>query len=234
MEFLNQIVYTIFHLNPDTVNDLAQTFGGWLYLIFFLIIFAETGLVILPFLPGDSLLFVVGVLTAHPKSPIDFGTTCVLLTIAAVLGDAVNYFIGARVGPAVFSREDSRLLNKRHLTEAHEFYERYGGKTIILARFIPIIRTFAPFVAGIGKMNYPRFFLFNVVGGSAWVFLCMAAGRLFSNNEFVQKRFELVIIAIVGISILPAVVEYLRQAPRRRAKDVPPMKEAVQSVDTNA
>ncbi|MGE3822340.1 MAG: VTT domain-containing protein, partial [Isosphaeraceae bacterium] len=200
MDFLNQIVHTIFHLSPDSVNDLAQTFGGWLYLIFFLIIFAETGLVILPFLPGDSLLFVVGVLTAHPKSPLDFWTTATLLTIAAILGDAVNYLVGSYVGPAVFSREHSRLFNKRHLVEAHEFYERYGGKTIILARFIPIIRTFAPFVAGIGKMNYSRFALFNVVGGAAWVFLCLAAGRIFSDNEFVRKRFELVIVAIVVIS----------------------------------
>ncbi len=223
MELLNQIVHTIFHLNPDSVNALAQTFGGWLYLIFFLIIFAETGLVILPFLPGDSLLFVVGVLTAHPESPIEFWTTGVLLTVAAVLGDAVNYLIGSIVGPAVFSREDSKLLNKRHLREAHEFYERYGGKTIILARFIPIIRTFAPFVAGIGKMNYARFVLFNVTGGIAWVFICLTAGRVFSNNEFVQKRFELVIVAIVAISILPALIEYVRQAPRKRAKDVPPI-----------
>lgn len=223
MELVNQIVHTIFHLNPDSVNTLANTFGTWLYLIFFVIIFAETGLVVTPFLPGDSLLFVVGVLTAHPDSPIDFLTTGLLLSVAAILGDAVNYWVGARVGPAVFSREDSKLLNKRHLTEAHEFYERYGGKTIILARFIPIIRTFAPFVAGIGKMNYARFLAFNVVGGVAWVFICLAAGRAFSNNEFVQKRFELVIIAIVGISVLPAVVEYLRQAPKRRAKDVEPL-----------
>jgi membrane-associated protein len=223
MDLLNQIIHTIFHLNPNTVNDLATTFGGWLYLIFFAIIFVETGLVVMPFLPGDSLLFVVGVLTAHPESPIEFWTTGLLLTVAAVLGDALNYFIGARVGPAVFRREDSKLLNKKHLQEAHEFYERYGGKTIILARFIPIIRTFAPFVAGIGRMNYPRFLAFNMIGGAGWVFLCLAAGRIFSNNEFVQKRFELVIVAIGLISILPAVVEYLRKAPRSRASDVPPI-----------
>lgn len=222
MELLRQVVYTIFHLNPDTLNALAQTFGGWLYLILFAIIFAETGLVVIPFLPGDSLLFLVGVLTTHPESPIDFGTTAVLLSVAAVLGDAVNYAIGFHVGPAVFSREDSRLLNKRHLTEAHEFYERYGGKTIILARFIPIIRTFAPFVAGIGKMNYFKFALYNVVGGVGWVLICLVAGRVFSGSEFVRKRFELVLIAIIVISVLPAVVEYLRKAPRKRSEPPAP------------
>jgi membrane-associated protein len=225
MALLKQIVYTIFHLSPDNVNQLAQAFGGWLYLILFAIIFAETGLVVIPFLPGDSLLFLVGVLTAHPASPIGFVTTAVLLSLAAVLGDAVNYFIGSYVGPAVFSREDSRLLNKKHLNEAHEFYEKYGGKTIILARFIPIIRTFAPFVAGIGKMNYFKFALFNVVGGVAWVLICLIAGRVFSSNEFVQKRFELVIVAIVVISVLPAVIEFLRN--RRRATSEEPAAVAV-------
>ena len=211
MELVKQVVYTIFHLNPNTVNELALTVGGLrLSLILFAIIFAETGLVVLPFLPGDSLLFLVGVLTAHPNCPIDFGTTAVLLVLAAVAGDALNYLVGAYLGPAVFNRENSRLLNKKHLLKAHEFYETYGGKTISLARFIPIVRTFAPFVAGIGRMSYAKFALYNVVGGVAWVVLCLTAGRIFSENEFVQKRFELVLIAIVGISVLPAAVELLR------------------------
>jgi len=221
MDLFRQIIDTIFHLNPDNVNKLAQTFGSGLYLILFAIIFAETGLVVIPFLPGDSLLFLVGVLTAHPDSPISFVTTAFLLTAAAILGDAVNYAVGSYVGPAVFNRENSRLLNKRHLQEAHEFYERNGGKTIILARFIPIIRTFAPFVAGIARMNYFKFAIYNVIGGAAWVLICLTAGRMFSKNQFVQKRFELVIIAIVLISILPAVVEFLRKrSPRAGSEPV--------------
>lgn len=215
MEILRQALDTIRHFGPDQVNSLAQSFGNWLYLILFGIIFAETGLVLIPFLPGDSLLFAVGAVAAHPDSPISLVLTAILLIVAAVLGDAVNYSIGYYLGPAVFSSEKSRLLNKRHLTEAHEFYERYGGKTIILARFIPIIRTFAPFVAGIGKMNYFRFAVYNFVGGVAWVLLCLLAGWFFGNLEFVRKNFELVIIAIVGISVLPAVIEFLRNRARK-------------------
>jgi membrane-associated protein len=210
MDLLKQILDTILHLSPDKINTLAQAFGPWLYLILFAIIFAETGLVVVPFLPGDSLLFAVGAVAAHPDSPISLSLTAVLLIVAAVLGDAVNYAIGYYVGPAVFASEKSKLLNKKHLAEAHEFYERYGGKTIILARFIPIIRTFAPFVAGIGKMNYFKFALYNVIGGIAWVIICLGAGWTFAQNEFVQKRFELVIVAIVGISVLPAVIEVVR------------------------
>jgi membrane-associated protein len=216
MELLQQVFDTIRHIGPAKINELAGAFGGWLYAILFAIIFAETGLVLVPFLPGDSLLFAIGVVSGYPSSPIDFSLTALLLIIAAVAGDAVNYAIGYRVGPAVFSSEKSRLLNKKHLNEAHEFYEKYGGKTIILARFIPIVRTFAPFVAGIARMNYFRFATYNIVGGAAWVLICLAAGRLFSQNEFVQKRFEVVIVAIVVISILPAVIEYLRNARGRK------------------
>lgn len=221
MELLRQVIDTVLHLSPETINTLAKTFGGWLYLILFAVIFAETGLVLLPFLPGDSLLFAVGVVAAHPNSPVNLPLTAALLVFAAVLGDAVNYAIGYRVGPSVFTREDSRLLNKKHLNAAHEFYERYGGKTIILARFIPIIRTFAPFVAGIGKMNYARFALFNVVGGAAWVVICLLSGWFFGSSKFVKERFELVIVAIVAISVLPAVVEYARNRSRRRSPAEP-------------
>ncbi len=220
MELFRQALDTIRHFGPDQVNSLAQSFGSWLYLILFAIIFAETGLVLIPFLPGDSLLFAVGAVAAHPDSPLNLALTAVLLIIAAILGDAVNYSIGYYLGPAVFSSEKSKLLNKRHLTEAHEFYERYGAKTIILARFIPIIRTFAPFVAGIGRMNYFKFAVYNVVGGVAWVLLCLLAGWFFGNLEFVRKNFELVIIAIVAISVLPAVIEIFRNRGR---KDMPPM-----------
>ena len=216
MELLRQALDTIRHFGPDQINSLAQSFGNWLYLILFGIIFAETGLVLLPFLPGDSLLFAVGAVAAHPDSPISLPLVAILLIVAAIVGDAVNYSIGYYVGAAVFSSERSRLLNKRHLTEAHEFYERYGAKTIILARFIPIIRTFAPFVAGIGRMNYFKFALYNVVGGIAWVLLCLLSGWFFGNLEFVKKNFELVIVAIVVISILPAIVEYLRNRMRQK------------------
>ena len=217
MELLRQAIETLRHFGPDQINSLAQSFGGWLYLILFAIIFAETGLVLLPFLPGDSLLFAVGAVAAHPDSPINLLLTAILLIVAAVLGDAVNYAIGYYVGPAVFSSEKSRLLNKRHLTEAHDFYARYGSKTIILARFIPIVRTFAPFVAGVGRMNYFKFAVYNVVGGVAWVLLCLLSGWFFGNLPLVKKNFELVIIAIVVISVLPAVIEFFRNRGKAKA-----------------
>jgi membrane-associated protein len=216
MGILKQLFETVRHFSPDTVNDLAHQFGGgWLYVILFAIIFAETGLVVIPFLPGDSLLFAVGALAAHANSPINLPLTALLLIVAAVLGDAVNYSIGAWVGPKVFSREDSWLLNKKHLREAHEFYERYGDKTIVLARFMPIVRTFAPFVAGIGRMSYRRFALFNIAGGAAWVLSFLLAGWWFGGLDTVQKNFKLVILAIIVISILPGVVEFLRARGRR-------------------
>jgi len=208
-------------IDPEQLNHLAEGLGGWLYLILFAIIFAETGLVVIPFLPGDSLLFAVGAVAAHPNSPISLGLTATLLVIAAVGGDAINYSIGKYVGPAVFSREDSWILNRKHLNEAHEFYEKYGGKTIILARFIPIIRTFAPFVAGIGKMNYFKFALYNVVGGAGWVLLCLLSGWWFGNLPVVRRNFEYVLVAIVVISVLPAAIEFLRSRRRSPAGAVP-------------
>jgi membrane-associated protein len=226
MDLLNQVVQTLIHLSPDTMNSLAQSAGPWLYVVLVLIIFAETGLVAVPFLPGDSLLFAVGAVAASPNSPISLWLTAVLLIVAAVAGDAVNYAIGYWVGPRVFSRDDSWLLNKRHLLEAHRFYELYGGKTIILARFMPIVRTFAPFVAGIARMNYARFAAFNVVGGVAWVLSFLLAGWWFGGREVVQKNFKLVIIAIIVISILPAVVEYFR---KRSARTLPEETAVVES-----
>jgi membrane-associated protein len=210
MDQLWQLVHSVINLNPITLNEYAATLGPWLYVALFAIIFAETGLVITPFLPGDSLLFAVGAVAAHPNSPIRLGLVAVLLVVAAVLGDAVNYAIGARLGPHVFTREDSWLLNKKHLNRAHDFYEKYGGITIILARFIPIVRTFAPFVAGIGKMSYRRFAAYNIVGGSVWILLFLLAGWGFGGQEYVQKNFKLVVVAIIVISVLPGVYEYLR------------------------
>jgi membrane-associated protein len=186
-----------------------------MYVILFLIIFAETGLVVTPFLPGDSLLFAIGALARNVG--MNLPLTVILLIIAAVLGDAVNYWIGYRLGPAVFKKETGRLLNKKHLLRAQEFYEKYGGKTIILARFVPIVRTFAPFVAGVGKMNYFRFAMYNVIGGIAWVVICVGAGVIFGEMEFVKKNFELVIIAIVVISVLPMGIELIR-AKREKSK----------------
>jgi membrane-associated protein len=222
MEFLKQVIDTFIHLSPESVNTLAHQVGPWLYILIFGIIFAETGLVATPFLPGDSLLFALGAVAANPGSPINLGLMCVLLIIAAVVGDAVNYAIGYYVGPKVFHREDSRLLNKQHLLQAHEFYERYGGVTIILARFIPIIRTFAPFVAGIGRMTYHKFALYNVTGGIVWVLLFLLGGWWFGGREIVQKNFKLVILAIIVISVLPAVVEYLRARLRPKARPLGP------------
>jgi len=209
MELIRPLL-DLLHLNPESINTLAHQVGPWLYVLLFGIIFAETGFVVTPFLPGDSLLFAVGAVAATPGSPINFPLVCVLLIVAAVLGDAVNYAIGHFLGPKVFSREDSWLLNRRHLLEAHQFYERYGSVTIILARFMPIIRTFAPFVAGIGSMTYRRFALYNVVGGIVWVLLFLVAGRWFGGLETVRKRFDLVIYAIIVISVLPPVVQYFR------------------------
>jgi len=200
----------ITHLNVH-LADWARDMGGWLYVVLFLIIFCETGLVVTPFLPGDSLLFAVGALCALEGSPLLVGLIVPLLIVAAVLGDAVNYSVGRHIGPRVFTSEKSLFLNKKHLERTKAFYEKYGGKTIIIARFIPIIRTFAPFVAGIGNMRYRRFAAFNVIGALAWVGLFIPAGYLFGNLEYVQKRFHLVIFAIIGLSLMPALIEFMRE-----------------------
>jgi len=217
MELIRQLFDTLVHLSPVSVNTLAHQVGPWLYVILFGIIFAETGLVATPFLPGDSLLFAVGAVASFPGSPINLGLVCLLLIVAAVAGDAINYAIGTYLGPKVFAREDSWLLNRKHLLEAHAFYERYGGVTIVLARFMPIIRTFAPFVAGIGRMTYARFAVYNITGGIAWVLLFLLGGWRFGALKTVQKNFHLVIIAIIVISVMPPIVHYLRtrQAPGR-------------------
>jgi membrane-associated protein len=207
------------HLDQH-LADWSQSLGGWLYLALFAIIFAETGLVVTPFLPGDSLLFAVGALCAVPESGLSIGVIVPLLLVAAVLGDAVNYAVGRRLGPKVFTAENSLLLSKKHLLRTQEFYERYGGKTIIIARFIPIVRTFAPFVAGIGQMRYPRFFAFNCIGALLWVCLFVPAGYAFGGAEVVKKNFHLVILAIIVLSILPAAIEVLREWRARRVAGV--------------
>ena len=211
---LKGILDLFLHLD-DNLQRIIAEYGRATYALLFGIIFAETGLVVTPFLPGDSLLFALGAIGARGVG-INLPLVTVLLIVAAVLGDAVNYWIGHRLGPRVFSREDSRLLNKQHLLRAQEFYEKYGGKTIILARFVPIVRTFAPFVAGVGKMNFFRFWVFNIVGAIAWVVICVTAGYFFGQFAFVKKHFELVIVAIVIISVLPMAFEFWQA--RRAAK----------------
>src|SRR5947209_13743243 len=172
MELFHDAVDLFLHLDTH-LNTLAGSLGGWLYIVLFAVIFCETGLVVTPVLPGDSLLFAVGAVIALPGSTLSLPLMLGLLVTAAVLGDAANYWLGYRLGPAVFRSERSWLFNKKHLVRTQQFYEKYGGKTIILARFMPIIRTFAPFVAGIGKMSYRRFFAYNAVGGAAWVLICV-------------------------------------------------------------
>ena len=202
----------------------AGELGAGLYVLLFAIVFCETGLVVTPFLPGDSLLFAVGALAARDGSPIDPFLAGALLIVAAVAGDAVTYAIGYRAGPKIYNRPSSWLLNQEHLRRAQRFYENYGGKTIILARFVPIVRTFAPFVAGIGRMSYPRFAAFNVAGAVIWVTSLLGLGYWFGNREFVKKHFEIVILAIIFISVLPMVVELVRaqlEAKRAAAKAPP-------------
>lgn len=233
MDLVQQLFDFVIHFSPASLNTLANAVGGtWLYVILFAIIFAETGLVVTPFLPGDSLLFAAGAVAAHPDAPIQIVPLTALLIVAAILGDAVNYAIGWYVGPKVFSREDSRLLNRHHLMQAHEFYEKYGAITIILARFMPIVRTFAPFVAGIGRMNYGKFALYNVTGGILWVTMFLVGGKAFAGSEIVEKNFKLVVVAIIVVSVLPAVVEIARAKMKaRKAAGPGATAEPVQAVD---
>ncbi len=196
-----------FILHFDRYIDLIiQNYGVLVYFVLFLIIFLETGLVIAPFLPGDSLIFVAGAIAARGDINIIF--LFIILSSAAILGDSLNYWIGNYFGERIFTK--SRLIKKEHLDKTKEFYRKHGGKTIILARFIPIIRTFAPFVAGIGKMNYKRFFLFNITGGIIWVFIFLLGGYFLGRIEFIKNNLSLVIIAIIIISVIPVIVEYLR------------------------
>jgi membrane-associated protein len=215
------LVDLFLHLDQH-LNDWAGVLGPWLYAVLFVIVFAETGLVVTPFLPGDSLLFAVGALAATDGSPINIALVWVLLLVAGILGDAVNYSIGYRIGPKVFYRKDSRIFNQGHLLKTQRFYEKYGGKTIFLARFVPIIRTFAPFVAGVGRMSYGRFAMFNITGGFTWVTAFLLAGFWFGNLPIVAENFSLVILAIIGLSLLPIVIEFLKaRAERRRAVQPP-------------
>jgi membrane-associated protein len=214
MELIGQFIDVFLHLDQH-LNEWATALGPWLYAVLFLIVFCETGLVVTPFLPGDSLLFAVGALASLAGSPIELPQVALLLIVAAVLGDAVNYSIGAYLGPAVFSSERSRLWNKQHLVRTQLFYERHGGKTIFLARFVPIIRTFAPFVAGIGRMRYGYFASYNVTGAISWVLSFLLAGYFFGQIPAVKRNFQVVILVIIVISLIPVVSELVKA--RRQA-----------------
>lgn len=217
MEFLKDIIELVLHLDKHLV-DLLTYFGPWTYVVLFAIIFAETGLVVTPFLPGDSLLFALGALAASNPDQLSLTWLLILLSIAAILGDTINYWIGAAIGPQLFRGEKVRFLNKKHLDRTHDFFERYGGKTIILARFVPIVRTFAPFVAGMGKMTYRRFMAYNVVGGLVWIFLFLLLGYGFGNLPQVKKNFTFVILGIIVVSIIPGIVEFIRERRRIAAQ----------------
>ncbi|MGH9854061.1 MAG: DedA family protein [Blastocatellia bacterium] len=215
MELIKYLIDFILHLDTHLV-ELVSRYGTFSYAILFAIIFCETGLVVTPFLPGDSLLFAVGALAS--TGALDVYTVAILLTLAAIIGDSTNYWIGYFVGPKVFSSESSRWLNRSHLERTHSFYEKYGVKTVVIARFMPIVRTFAPFVAGIGRMNYLRFLTFSVLGSILWIGSFVTAGYLFGEIPVVKNNFTLVVIAIIIISILPAVIEAVRA--RRDKKQV--------------
>ena len=209
MEFLQLIIDFILHIDHHMVQ-LVQDYHLWTYAILFVIIFCETGLVVTPFLPGDSLLFVAGAITALPEMPLEIGYLVVVVFTAAVLGDSCNYMIGHFFGKKLFSNPDSRIFKQSYLDKTHDFFRKYGGKTIILARFVPIVRTFAPFVAGMGKMNYYYFMIYNLTGAALWVGIFCFAGYFFGDLPFVQQNLKLLLLAIIIISVLPAVIEVIR------------------------
>lgn len=227
MDF-STIIDWLLHLD-DHMRQLVVDHGAWTYLILFAIVFCETGLVVTPFLPGDSLLFVAGALAG--EGSLDLMMVMGVLLVAAVLGDTVNYHIGHYIGPKVFREDrDSRWLKKKHLDRTHRFFEKYGGKTIIIARFVPIVRTFAPFVAGVGAMTYARFLLYNILGAILWVVSLTLAGYWFGKKEWVKNNFEVVVLAIIVISLIPVVIELINA--RRHMKHDATTRAAEKASDT--
>jgi membrane-associated protein len=216
LEFIKTVIDFALHLDRH-LKDIIDAYGVWTYAILFVIIFCETGLVILPFLPGDSLLFAAGAFAA--TGALDPWIVTLLLAVAAIIGDTANYWIGERIGDRAFEPGRYRFLKPEYLEKTHRFYEKYGGKTIIIARFVPIVRTFAPFLAGVGVMSYRRFLIYNVVGGVLWTVLFVWAGYFFGNLQFVKKNFSLVILAIIILSVMPAVIEYVRAVRERKATE---------------
>jgi membrane-associated protein len=208
MDFIHSVIDYLLHFEVH-LDYVISNYHSWTYLFLFLIIFVETGLIIMPFLPGDSLLFAVGAFAA--RGSLDFWSISLVMLCAAILGDTVNYSIGKFIGPKIFDRENHKLFNVKHLEVAHKFYAKYGAKTIILARFIPIVRTFAPFVAGIGEMSYQKFMSYNVIGAGLWIFSFVPLGYFFGNLPIVQNNFKLVMLAIIIISVLPGIISYIRE-----------------------
>lgn len=221
MDIILYFVDFFIHLDKY-LPAIIQSFGIWIYVIVFIVIFCETGLVVTPILPGDSLLFTLGALAALGSLHIEI--LLVSLSIAAIAGDSVNYSIGHYIGPKVFSYKDSRFFKKEYLKRTHDFYEKHGGKTIIIAQFMPIIRTYAPFVAGVGAMTYSKFILFNITGCISWVFICLLSGYFFGNIPAVKNNFSFVIVAIVMISVTPAFIAYVRQKFLSRRKTASELK----------
>jgi len=215
MDTIKQVLDLFLHLQ-DHLHALTREHGAWVYGILFLIIFAETGLVVTPFLPGDSLLFAVGAIAANPESGLNVYLAGAVILVAAIIGDTVNYSVGKFAGAAL-SKKYPRLIKPEYLAKTNEFFARYGGKTIILARFVPIVRTFAPFVAGSGAMDYRRFMLFNVAGAVAWVVTLVPAGWVFGSRPWVKKNFELVVLGIIFVSVLPMLIEIFREWRKRSA-----------------
>lgn len=213
MELIAQVADLFLHLG-EYLEQIIEAFGPLTYVILFLVIFAETGLVITPFLPGDSLIFIVGTFcgTGH----LNFIIAYITLLSAAIIGDSVNYWIGSKIGPRVFNKENSRIFNKKYLEKTHGFYEKYGSKTIVIARFVPIVRTFAPFVAGIGSMNYKTFLTYNVAGAFLWVTLLMLAGYFLGSQPIVKNNFETAIFVIIGISLIPIFYEIIKNKMENR------------------
>ena len=207
MEYIRHLAQLFLHIDKYLAT-VIQNCGAWSYGLLFVIVFAETGLVVTPFLPGDSLLFAAGAFAA--VGSLNIAWLFMALACAAILGDSANYAIGKKIGQRAFQNPDSRIFKKEYLDRTHAFYEKYGGKTIIFARFVPIVRTFAPFVAGVGKMTYPKFLLYNVTGGLLWVGLCVFAGYFFGNAPVIKEHFSLAILAIIILSILPGIIEVMR------------------------
>jgi membrane-associated protein len=213
---LTTLFYSLLALD-QTVAHIASQHGHWLYLLLFLIIFAETGLVVFPFLPGDSILFIAGTVVA--TADLNIHLLVALLIVAAILGDTVNYSVGRYIGPRAFDKPDSRWFKQAHLRRTQDFYERYGGVTIIIGRFVPIVRTFAPFLAGVAGMTYRRFISYNVIGGIAWISSLVYAGYVFGNIPWVKQNLTLIVLGIVVISLLPAISTFVKE---RRAREQPP------------
>lgn len=224
MEIISQLISFILHIDVH-LAELARDYGSLLYAILFVIVFCETGLVVTPFLPGDSLLFAAGALAGgalavdgvSTQGMFNVNLLAGLLFVAAVIGDAVNYAVGRKIGPAVFEKRDSKIFRPEYLARTQKFFEKYGAKTIVIARFVPIVRTFAPFLAGVGSMSYSKFALYNITGAFAWVTLFTYAGYFFGTTPLVQKNFKLVILAIIVISILPGVIEVLKARKEARS-----------------